>query len=301
MARVFVIVNPAAGGGRAAKQWPHVATRLRNVLGNFETAMTKGPDKARGMARQAAGQYDLIVSCGGDGTTHEVVNGLYEAPIKRRLGILSLGSGCDFIQGLKIPRDINKQIEILRSQHSTWVDLIRITFVDHRKKRQNRVFINTTDAGMGADVMIRGKKWKRYHRKIAYFLATLESFAHWKNKPVTVKVDGRTVWDGSCLLVAVANGPSFGSGMPIAPQAILTDGFLDITIISRLNPMEILLALPLLYAKRLHHLPHVLSARGTEATLSSPETVSLNIDGEPIGFLPATFSIIPRALEVKTL
>ena len=103
-----LIVNPVAGAGRTAKQWPQIMSLLKNIGLRFEHDLTEAPRHAIELAKSAAKKgYELVVSVGGDGTINEIVNGLYDAGNIRdvRLGIISTGTGSDYIRTIGVPRE----------------------------------------------------------------------------------------------------------------------------------------------------------------------------------------------------
>lgn len=306
----FVILNPSAGGGRGKKLWPKIAQRLEKELGPFQCRASRGPGDARRIAAEAASQgCHLLIACGGDGTIHEVVNGLHDAGIhdtsksskKTKLGIISIGTGGDFIKTLKIPPDPLRQIEIIKKGKIGFIDLGQVEYTNDQGDQDRRVFINITDAGLGAEV-VRQVCHSRtlFGRKLAYLTAVLTSYISWKGKKIDITTEPKVpfLWPQKPLAVVVANGRYFGGGMPIAPDADPTDGLFDLVVIGDLSPLKIPLAVPFLYAKKIDRLNGVATACVRQVTLRSQEKVGLDIDGEPIGFLPAKFSILPKALEV---
>lgn len=302
MDKTFVIVNPAAGGGRAGKMWPAVCEKMLRSLGPFDFASTNGPGHARQLAMDATQEgYPFIVSCGGDGTAHEVVNGLLEGATKRppTLGLVALGTGCDLARSLKIPRGIDPQISILAGKKTDKIDVGQMEYCNLDGGKERRIFVNVTDAGMGASVMIQSRSWKILSKRLAYLVGTFQTFARWKNKRMRLVLDDEEIPEEEYLIVAVANGRFFGAGMPIAPKASLVDGYFEVVTLGRLSPLELTMTLPLLYSKQLARLPHVSYHRAKRVKISSPDEVLLDIDGEPIGRLPASLEVRPKALEIK--
>lgn len=303
MNEILVIVNPAAGGGRAEKLWPLVEGRLKKGLGPFDVAHTDGPGAALRAAAEAK-RYRLVVAYGGDGTIHEVANGLLcegspSEPSPRAiptLGIISVGTGSDLIKSLKIPRDLLRQIETLAGARETAVDVGVVEFSGPGK----RVFLNIADAGLGAEVLRRlGTSRTLFGRKLAYFSAALQAYLARHVPQMTVTIDGKKEIQEPVLIAAVANGRCFGSGMKIAPQADPKDGLLDLILVKDLKPSWLSLAIPLLYTGKVVLLPQVQMYRARQIEIESDEPVHLDIDGELVGSLPARFHIQPGAIRVK--
>jgi YegS/Rv2252/BmrU family lipid kinase len=303
--KTFVVVNPTAGGGLGRRLWPQVAQDLKKKIGPFDFEETTSNGHGRFLAAEAAhAGYSLLIAFGGDGTIHEVANGIYEAASQRRptLGILCVGTGGDLIKTLNIPKNLSDQIGIVSGKKTRLIDLGRVDYANKGKK-ESRIFINVANAGLGAEVVRRvHSSRKLFGRKLAYLSATFSSYLSWHPRKIALAnnhQEMRADWPKKMYSVVIANGRFFGGGMPIAPSADPSDGLFDLIVIGELNPLLGGLAIPLLYSKQLHHLPNVRTDRVKRISLSSDEPVDLDIDGESIGSLPATFEIIPKALEIK--
>ncbi|MBI2981784.1 MAG: diacylglycerol kinase family lipid kinase, partial [Deltaproteobacteria bacterium] len=285
---------------RVQRLWPRLEKILERRLGPLDVQWTKKSGDAREIAASSKNS-PLMIACGGDGTIHEVANGVLNRSdsSSTTLGILSLGTGSDLIKSLGIPSNPQKQIEILCGNKETRIDVGEMEY-EVPGGREGRFFFNIADAGIGADVL-RGLGPSRslFGRRLAYLLSTIRSYRHRKPAEMTIKADGKTVWSEKALLVAVANGKSFGGGMQIAPQARLSDGLLDLVILRDLPPWWLPIALPALYLKKIASLPQVKIQRAQTVSISSREEVFLDIDGERIGSLPVTFQIHPAKLRVR--
>ena len=292
--KTLIIANPVAGGGRTRRLWPTLQNLLAPSFGLYEVAWSERPGDATRLARQAK-KYQRVVACGGDGTIHEVANGLFSVPEEERpsLGCLSLGTGGDFIKSLGIPKNLRRQIAILINNREAKIDVGEITFGSDREKK---IFLNVADAGMGAEVIRRLDR--RLGQKLGYLSASLLTYLRRRPHWMEIRIEGKPAWSGQALLAVVANGRCFGGGMQIAPQADLQDGRFDLIVIKDLAPLWIPLTIALLYTRQLRRLPQVSLFRAAEVEINSPETVHLDIDGEPIGSLPVRFRILPRALRV---
>jgi len=305
--KTFVVVNPAAGGGLGRRLWPQTSRDLEKRIGPFDFEETNAVGHGRLLAAEAAqAGYAMVVSYGGDGTIHEVANGIYETKVPSRpvLGVLCVGTGSDLIKTLKIPKNLADQIRILAGDKTQRIDLGRIDYTIPGGRSQRRIFINIASAGLSAEVDRRVHQSSAlFGRRLAYLSSTVQSCLTWRPKVITIDLNNskkQLDWSQKTYLVIVANGKYFGGGMPIAPGANLSDGYFDLVVVGDLSPLMVPVAIPLLYLKKLDLLPNVRSLRVRKVTLKSDETVNLDIDGEPIGSLPATFEILPQALEVKT-
>lgn len=297
----FVVLNPEAGGGRGRRDWIKIKARLREKIGPFSFEETQSAGHARSLASMAAKSgYSPVIACGGDGTLHEVVNGLKEVSPPPLLGILSMGTGGDFARTLALPRRLADQMEVLGRQKTRRLDLGSVTFMNLQGKRESRFFINAADAGLGAEVVRRRDRFRRlFGRRLSYLTSTLCSYTAWRPRKIFITADEREINTQSEIsCVVVANGRYFGGGMQVAPRASPNDGALDLVVSGRLNPIMLLWALPLLYLKHLDRHPSISFDRARKITLRSEEPVCLEIDGEFAGSLPAAFEIVPQALSV---
>ncbi len=305
--KVFVIGNPKAGGGVARLFWPQACEELKNKLGPFDFEESTSIGHSQFIAQDAANAgYELVVAYGGDGTIHEVVNGIWRARTEKKptLGIVCVGTGADLIKTLNIPKNISEQIKIIAGSKTRCLDLGQVEYTNRDGKKEKRVFINITSAGLGAEVVRRvGRSRAIFGRKLAYLTSTLESYVHWKPKKISIQTEnkktGELNFPEKPLIVVLANGRFFGGGMPIAPSADPTDGYFDFVIVGQFPSWKIPVVLSLLYFKQFHRLENVFHDRVRTVTLTSEESVDLDIDGEPVGTLPATFQVLPRSLNVK--
>jgi len=304
--KIFVVVNPQAGGGAAQRHWESIAGLLRKKLGPFDSGESNAMGHAQYLAADAANAgYSLIVAYGGDGTINEVVNGIMETKQGARptLGVLSMGTGGDFLRTLGLPSKTEDQIRVLAGQKTKKIDLGRITYLNASEETETRYFANIASAGLSAEVIKRTPKYRSLlGRKPAYLAATLDAHLHWSPKKIRIVTEHGEMshWADKPTMIAVANGRCFGGGMPIAPHADLADGYFDLVVVGKIPAYQVPLAMGLLYSKKLHRLKAVHDDRVRKVELLSQGRVDLDIDGEALGHLPASFEIIPSAIEVKT-
>ncbi|KPK22538.1 MAG: hypothetical protein AMJ70_05800 [Dehalococcoidia bacterium SG8_51_3] len=301
MSYARLIVNPVAGAGRAAKKWPHIMAQLRSIDLRFDYVITEAPGHARELAKHAvAGGYKLVVSVGGDGTINEVVNGLYDSGSigDVRLGIIGTGTGSDYIRTIGVPRAYPDACQCLKDSRKVAVDVGVVEYNDGGEIVR-RLFVNF--AGMGFDAEIvrtTTLKYKKLNATASYLAGLLSALVLYKNKVVALNIDGETIEEKVCSIL-FSNGKYSGSGMFAAPEADVADGLLDVLIIGDLSKPDLLWSLPRVY--RGTHLTHpkvtLRKAREIEV-VGSDEPVSLQVDGELIGKVPARIYIVPSLLNV---
>jgi len=294
------IVNPAAGAGRTARKWPHIMGLLRSIGLRFEHELTEAPGHAIELARAAASQgYQRVVSVGGDGTVNEVVNGLYQAGSlgEAVLGIISTGTGSDYIRTLGLPRPYEAACHCLMGSPKVSVD---IGVVEHLKDGQmvKRLFVNFAGFGFDAEIVRRTSQgFKVLGATAAYLAGLFTTLVCYRNQRVSLSVAGEAV-DGKVCTVVMSNGKYGGGGMLTAPGAELDDGLLDVLIIGDLSKPDLLRSLPRIY--RGTHLAHpkVTLKRAGVVEVRSAAPLPLQADGELLGQVPARFYVLPAALQV---
>jgi YegS/Rv2252/BmrU family lipid kinase len=248
----------------------------------------------------------VVVAVGGDGTLNEVVNGFFRngapIPTTTKLAMVPLGTGGDFRRTLRIPLDTHQAVDVLRSGMVRRLDAGYVTYTNEDGSTGVRHFINIADAGLGGDVVnLVGNGTKRFG-SAAYKVGGLRALMSFKNKPMTIDVDGTRHDLAKAQQVVVANCQFFGGGMQMAPAASPTDGVFDVILIKNAGKIETMRGMNDFLAGR--HLdqnnPKIELMYGKRVSVSSPEKVRIDVDGEAVGFLPALFEVQPGAIEFIT-
>jgi YegS/Rv2252/BmrU family lipid kinase len=287
------------------RQWPRIASNLKRALGDFEHVLTAGPGDATRLVRWALSSgFDQVVAVGGDGTISEAACGFFDGgkPISPDavLGILAAGTGCDFVRTSHGASTIEAASERLAHQPARLIDVGKVSFVDRQKCPAERIFVNVVSFGCGGAVVdALSTSTKRFGRRAAFFLTTAAVLLRYRDQTVDVAVDGNPPEHLTITNYAVCNGRYFGRAMQVAPRAELDDGFLDITIWSGFRLKDFILKSRLIFDGTHVNDPGTRVLRGKRVSASSNESVLLDIDGEPAGYLPITIEIIPRALRVR--
>jgi diacylglycerol kinase (ATP) len=302
----LVVVNPASGGGRTRRRWPAVEKELAAAGVDFQVAFTGGPGDATRIARKAVHEgRALVVAAGGDGTISETAAGFFAdgepiPGVTTRLGILPTGTGGDFRRTFGIPIAAAAAARVLAAGHTRRIDAGRVDYLDHSGHPELRYFVNIADAGLGGEVVHRVNTGpKALPGPVTFYLASVRSLLAYRNRRMAVTVDGlrREV---VAQQVVVANCQYFGGGMRMAPMADPGDGLLDVIVIGDVNALENARGLGRI-RKGTHldgHNPKFQLYRGHKVHVESEEPTRLDVDGEQPGFLPATFEVIPGALEL---
>ena len=295
-----VIVNPAAGAYSTRRKWPHISRLLRYVGLPFDYQYTEGIGHAIELARAAASDgYRYIVAVGGDGTVNEVANGILgsTSSTSTALGVVSTGTGSDFVRSVGIPRDYSSACSFLTSSRRLLID---VGVVEYRNKGKSvqRFFVNGAGVGFGATVVEATERLgKRFGGTIPYLGGLFRTLFSYKNESVVLRL-GDKVEAMRILTVMVANGRYMGGGMQFAPQAELGDGLLDVLIIGYMGKFELLKALRTVYKGTHVSHPKVRMEKATHIAIESSGRVLLQADGELLGECPASFRLMPAALNI---
>lgn len=300
--RTLVIVNPHSGGGATRRRWRALEPRVRDALGTIEIEHTRGPRDAERLAREAvrAGIERLVIA-GGDGTLAEVATGLLRSQLAdyAELAVLPMGTGCDFARALGVPRDPEDALAVLRTGKARRIDAGHARYVGRDGAPADSWFLNAASFGVSGRVVELAQAAKWLGGTAAFLVATVRALLRYECARVALRIDGELACDEEVALVTAANGRQFGGGMQIAPNARLDDGWLDVVWVANTTGLRLVPKLPMLY--RGTHLadPVVRARRGRRIEAdAAPGAVPLELDGEPLGALPAQIELFPGAISV---
>ncbi len=299
-----VIVNPHAGRRRVGKEIPELERTLQARALPYQLLRTQGPGDATRFAREAlerGGRY--IVAVGGDGTVHEVVNGMFDGDGKPTtadpvLGVVAAGSGCDFVRTFGLPGDVTRSCQHLTGENTYPLDVGKVTYTGLNGAPEVRYFPNVAEVGMGAAVAARANRMPSSFGQSKYFLAFWMTLPRFKMAKLRVQADRKT-YEGSGIMLIVGNCQYYGGGMKISPRSYPGDGVLDVLIFKG-PKSDAFTLLPKVY--RGEHIPHPRIAEfRVKRTLQvdADRPLPIEADGEVLGFTPATFEVLPQAVLMK--
>lgn len=276
---VKFILNPNANMGKA---W-RLAADLRPVMDEYGGADWAGsvfPTHAIELTRQAVQEgYDLIIAGGGDGTVHEIINGLMEFPPQERpsLGVVPLGSGNDFASGVGMSEE---PWEALRQIFNGTPREIDIGWVEDDRGRRE-YWHNTVGIGFDAVVTIYSHNLPLVRGFLMYLIAVLKA-VFLKHQPMNLRVtvDGERRWEDELLMLTLCNGPREGGGFYISPHSVIDDGvfeYVSVTGVSR--PMMLRLIPEFMRGKHLRFSQVELDSFRT-LEIESSQTLYIHMDGE---------------------
>ena len=308
--KTLFVVNPRSAGGRTRSAWSKLEKIAARHVPDLETKFTEGPGHATALARDGlrAGA-EMVVSVGGDGTNNEVVNGFFGRDGKpvspgAVFGVVPRGTGCDFARGLGIAKDPEKAFRRLAGTASVPLDAGRIDYTDDEGERAVRHFVNIAGFGANGDVVNRvNRSGKKLGGFLTFLGATASSLLTYENPRVTFAFDGGPDETAVVNVLFVCNGRYCGGGMMAGPEAKTDDGLLDVTLVGDMSRREALLSGRYLYSGRILEHPKVRHFRVKSLTarpVDRDAAVLVEADGEQPGVLPATWTVLPGALRLKT-
>ncbi len=275
--KIKLILNPTANHGRSVRE----AADLRLLMANHDVdwSGTEYPGHAIQLAHQAGGQgFDLVIALGGDGTVHEVINGLMQSPQETRpaLGIVPLGSGNDFAHILGLPTDPGEALlSALNGQpHNLDIGSLR----DENGRLE--YFNNTMGMGFDSLVNLHARKITAIHGFMMYFLALMITiFRYFDPIDLHVETDQET-WDLRSLMLALGNGTREGGGFIITPEAVLDDGLLNYLTIKKISRLMMLRLVPEVMRGTHGRFKQVKMGTCRRMTVTSKQPLYIHCDGE---------------------
>jgi diacylglycerol kinase (ATP) len=307
--RPLLIVNPSAGGGRAGRALPAVRAVVERRLGPVDVAATERSGHAIPLAAEAArGGRSLIVAVGGDGTLHEVANGVLEAGGAAAVGYIGQGTGGDFRRTLGLEHRLDRYIDAIASGRERPVDVGRATFRGLDGTPRARWFVNILSAGLGGLVdRYVADATRLFGGKASYFWASARALAQCRRGRLRCQVtfrDEAHTRELDAFMIAICNGRYFGGGMCVAPMAEPDDARFE--VVSMDAPTKLAFAA---FSRRIYDGSHLrrdgvqhfpcnriaLDLDGDRAR----DVFLLDVDGEPLGGLPLEIEVVPRALRLR--
>ena len=300
MSDTVFLVNPAAANGSTGRRWPEIAHQAAGAGLEGDALISERRGHLGELAREAAlAGAGLLVVVGGDGTLHEVVNGLDGLPETPPLALIPRGTGGDFVRTFGITGDVAAAARIALEGDTLPIDLGRVTYRAWDGHEATALFANVASAGMSGAIAQRANDTsKALGARASYLWATFAVFARWSAVETRLTVDGETR-SGPMFDVVVANGRFFGGGMKMCPDALPGDGLLDVVTIGDVTRRDLVVTMPKIY--RGTHLPHprAEALRGRVVTIETDEPVPVELDGEQPGTTPARFEVLPGALRLR--
>ena len=319
----YIIVNPHAGSGKTISKWKKAEKCFREKGLDYVSVETCGPGHAEELAAAALDEgYRNLAAVGGDGTVHELFCGLMHWYESRPAGsvhlqdiaiaVIPIGSGNDWIKTHKVPRDIDRVADLMKSSSFHLQDVVRVSRVETRDPREAAVapairtdyMLNVAGVGFDSRICAIVNEQKRLGKtgSSLYLKALLKVIANFYSFPIEIWADGKLFFSGDCFSIAFGTGQYSGGGMRQVPDAVVDDLKLDMMVVPRL-PIPLLLSkLRHLFTGRLSSVKELLFAKCSSIVVlpaaqeQNPEVVE--IDGETIGPVPVRMEVLPEQIRV---
>ncbi|MEJ9212125.1 diacylglycerol kinase family protein [Bacillus smithii] len=291
----YFIVNKLSGNGKGRKVWRKIEKLLQEKRIHYQVRFTERPKHAVEIVKEISSETGMtVVAVGGDGTVHDVANGLIDSNIP--LGIIPAGSGNDLARALQIPMNYQKALERILIGKQRKMDVGRIG---------NECCITITGIGFDGKVAeannsSKYKKWLNTFRlgNLSYGLSFLHVLFQYRPVNVQLKVDEKNFSFFNVWFIAIANTQSYGGGIKICPEACYDDGLFDICIVHDLSKWELLRTFPKAFVgKHVLH-PGVTMIRGKQVDVASDWPVIVQGDGELLAKTPVQVTIERGALRI---
>ena len=307
---LFFIVNPRAGSGKTMCEWLPAEKELERAGVRYVTAMTDHKRHATSLAMEACQQgYRKIIAVGGDGSLHEVFNGICRWCDNSNcdisdfyIGVIPIGSGNDWIKSLGVEKDAKAALECVCRSEYRMMDVIRV------ESSGSRVCYMANVGGTGFDshvcLRVNSQKESGKRGKLIYLNSLIYTIATLRSIRVACYADGKMVFSGDCYSIALGNGRYSGSGMRQVPAAEIDDSLVDYLIIPRLPLGRIMLEAPRLFTGTINESRYVISGQCKSfkvMPLDSESEDVLELDGELEGRLPMSVEVLPSRIRVMTM
>ncbi|MBL9027407.1 MAG: diacylglycerol kinase family lipid kinase [Myxococcales bacterium] len=310
--RPLLIVNPKAGAGRAGEGLDGFLRVVEGALGPLDVAKTTAPRHAVDIAETAAREgREVVIATGGDGSIHEVANGLLRAReagfTQAALGIIGRGTGGDLCRTLGLEHRLERYLSAIAARRPRSIDVGRFSYVSPEGERSTSYFVNILSAGLGGLVdsyVHRHSRWAG--GKVGYFIASAEALIKSEIGVLKIRVEheGKTREEEIVTRqIAICNGRYFGSGMFVAPMASVEDGVFEVVDLGKASKLKFAASGSAIYSGRHLQSPDVSHFSCQKISIEvlnerARSTFLLDVDGEPLGSPPLELEVVPKALPV---
>ncbi len=308
----FVVVNPRSGNGRTGREWRAIERQLASAFPHMSVAFTQKRGQASALVRHALTEgHHEIIAVGGDGTVNEAVNGFFDrsGPVSPDavLGFVMSGTGGDFRKTFGIGEGATRGVERLKNAGIKPIDVGRISCLSARGQPIMRYFANIASFGLSGrivELVNRARIAKLFGGSFAFGFHSAAGMLTHRNRRVRIILDSGFDAEMTVSTVAIANGQYFGGGMRVAPDAVPDDGSFDVVIIAPSKMSRALADMKQIYSGDHVTNPAVRIFRAKKVVAApvagnKGRAVQIEADGESAGKLPATFEILPRALNLR--
>lgn len=301
----FVVVNPISGSGKGLDDFPLISKLLRDNDIRCESVFTEHKHHATELTVSAINEgYRHIIVVGGDGTLHEVVNGLFiqkcVEPAEVTIALISVGTGNDWIRMYGLPKQYSAVIRAIKEGYTFLQDVAAVEYEESRV-RQTRYMANVAGVGFDAAVIKRGQNMNIGGKKRGagfYIRALVGTFFGYKPTGVKIWVNDRLMYNNLLFSLATGVGKFNGGGIQQLPISVADDGLLDVTLIRPIHWWHIVFRLRRFFNGEIYSIGHVQHFQGSKIRIESSPEIDLEIDGELLGGTPIEMRVLHRAVKV---
>jgi diacylglycerol kinase (ATP) len=325
-----LIVNPTSCSGLTGKGWDELFPRIRSVLGGTPKVVftKKAGDGTRFARAYLKNGYSRIVALGGDGTLNEVANGFFEPHLSRKksthndssfpspfmprpinpravMAVVPCGTRNVLAKSLGLPEGVVECCRVFSLGKPRRIDVISATVTNPVDKSSvtTRIVLNAAEIGFGAEIIDRSKKVRKAvnNRIVSTIAGIVLTIPVYQSNECEISLnDGEKRFSANMTMAVVSNGSFLGGGFRTAPKANMSDGLLDLVMLKDSGSLKMLDELVKMKDGDYSEEDKVFYRQVKKVSLASKERdVTVTIDGEPIGILPATFEVMPNALKIK--
>jgi len=271
------------------KALPAIEELMRDRKADFEFHFTRERNHATELVQEVGGDFDVVVSVGGDGTINEIVNGMPD--LNKPMGILPIGTGNDFARSCSMKiGDLESAVDVLLAHDVRKLDVGEVN---------GRRFINVMGLGFEGRANDIGKMLPFLHGAPKYLIAIGGTYLTYRRMPLKVKFNDFVI-DEKVFLISIGNGWNVGGGLQLTPKAKLDDGYFDICYVQNISRLRILQVFNKLYDGTIEEVPEMEMHRTRELFIESDQPIPAHIDGESFEPVQRSFHVrlIPQAQEI---
>jgi len=294
----YVIVNPSSAFGTGLEQWKRIEPLLVRSDLSFQASVSRYPGHIVELAENAAREgFRRFVAVGGDGTVNELVNGLHKAGVLSEcvVATIPVGRGTDWAKTLGLDASHERSVQAILTEKTRMLDAA-VAVIQGEDGTHERIFVNVAGLGYDAFVTERANRKRRKQTKGSYLFELFKCLLKYQSTFVEVLIDGATFYQGKAFSIAVGNCRFNGGGMIPLPNADPQDGLLDVTVIGDVSKLDVLFNVYRVFNGSLLDYPKVVGFRGKEVLVNSSPSAMVEVDGEIVGWTPARFVVLPKAI-----
>ena len=299
--KYFVSVNPNSGAGKAGKDWPKIKDKLSQAGIEFEFAIsTKHRENIDQVSQAIKDGYRKIIGVGGDGTLHHIVNAIFAqdavSSTDIEVALISIGTGNDWVRHYNIPTNYDKAIKLILKGKTDLQDIGTLLYEDGSKKEY---FMNFVGIGYDAYVVEHTVDLKKYGQS-AYLYGLVQCLFKFEAQELKIEVDGKEILHGDVYMMIAGLGKYAGGGMKLSKDALINDGYFDLTIGKDLSKKEIIFMVHKLFNGNYvtHEKVETMRCKHIKVSPTNKDIVKAEADGELVGNGSFEVSIIEKALKV---